>query len=145
MGTHAVQRDATAETVSANVKRLRTDQNLGLRGLSTKLGAVGRPLRHTAIDQIEKGERRVDVDDLMALALALDTSPIALLTPPGGSDVMVSVTGVKGEVSIGAFRQWQRGYHSIKPEQSTMALMGNALEGWEQARWIAGNGSDGDN
>ena len=75
MGTNAVQRDATAETVSANVKRLRTKQNLGLRGLSTKLGEVGRPLGHSAVDQIEKGTRRVDVDDLMALAVALEVSP----------------------------------------------------------------------
>lgn len=81
MGTNAVQRDATAETVSANVKRLRTKQNLGLRGLSTKLGEVGRPLGHSAIDQIEKGTRRVDVDDLMALAVALEVSPSTLLMP----------------------------------------------------------------
>ncbi len=81
MGTNAVQRDATAKTVSANVKRLRKEQNLGLRGLSNKLGEVGRPLGHSAVDQIEKGTRRVDVDDLMALAVALGVSPVALLMP----------------------------------------------------------------
>ena len=75
MGTNAVQRGATAETVSANVKRLRLEQNLGLRGLAKKLGEVGRPLTHSAVDQIEKGTRRVDVDDLMALAAALDVFP----------------------------------------------------------------------
>jgi len=81
MGTHAVQRGATAETVSANVKRLRTSKNLGLRGLAKKLGEVGRPLGHGAVDQIEKGTRRVDVDDLLALAVALDVVPSALLMP----------------------------------------------------------------
>src|ERR1700736_1212444 len=81
MGTNAVQRDATAETVSANVKRLRLEQNLGLRGLSKRLGEVGRPLGHSAVDQIEKGTRRVDVDDLMALALAFNVSPATLLMP----------------------------------------------------------------
>lgn len=81
MGTKPVRRDETAETVSANVKRLRTKQNLGLRGLSTKLGEVGRPLGHSAIDQIEKGTRRVDVDDLTALAVALEVSPSTLLMP----------------------------------------------------------------
>lgn len=81
MGTNAVQRGPTAETVSANVKRLRTEQNLGLRGLATKLAEVGRPLTHSAVDQIEKGNRRVDVDDLLALAAALDVTVAALLMP----------------------------------------------------------------
>jgi transcriptional regulator with XRE-family HTH domain len=81
MGTNAVQRGPTAETVSANVKRLRTRQNLGLRGLSKKLGGVGRAISHSAVDQIEKGTRRVDVDDLQALAAALDVTPATLLMP----------------------------------------------------------------
>jgi transcriptional regulator with XRE-family HTH domain len=106
MGTNPVQRDATAETVSANVKRLRTEQNLGLRGLSNKLGEVGRPLGHSAVDQIEKGTRRVDVDDLLALAAALGVSPITLLTPgmPGDSGQMVAVPGE--DVPIPAARLW---------------------------------------
>jgi transcriptional regulator with XRE-family HTH domain len=113
MGTNAVQRDATAETVSANVKRLRTEQNLGLRGLSNKLGEVGRPLGHSAVDQIEKGRRRVDVDDLMALATALGVSPITLLMPdmPGAADqmAMVAVTGVKHRVPAQDLWHWLSG------------------------------------
>lgn len=81
MGTHAVQRGPTAETVSANVKRLRESQNLGLRALASKLANTGRPLTHTALDKIERGTRRVDVDDLMALAGALGVSPLRLLMP----------------------------------------------------------------
>ena len=50
-------------------------------GLAKKLGDVGRRLGHSAVDQIEKGARRVDVDDLMALAEALNVSPITLLMP----------------------------------------------------------------
>jgi transcriptional regulator with XRE-family HTH domain len=144
MGTNAVQRDATAEAVSANVKRLRLKQNLGLRGLSKKLGDVGRPLGHSAIDQIEKGTRRVDVDDLVALALALDASPIALLAPPtDGPSAEISVTGVEGPIAVGGFLEWLRGYHSITG-LSTMDFMRNALQVWEQARWIKEPRSDGD-
>ena len=93
MGTNAVRRQATADTVSENVKRLREKQNLGLRGLAKKLGEVGRPLTHSAVDQIEKGTRRVDVDDLMALAAAFDVSPITLLMPPAARNDLVEVTG----------------------------------------------------
>ena len=112
MGTNAVQRDATAETVSANVKRLRTQQNLGLRGLSKKLGEVGRPLGHSAIDQIEKGTRRVDVDDLMALAVALDVSPITLLLPDN-PEAEVTVPGEDDPVSAPRLWLWLRADASL--------------------------------
>jgi transcriptional regulator with XRE-family HTH domain len=81
MGTNAVRRGSTADTVAANVKRLRESQTLGLRALATKLAKAGRPLTHTALDKIERGTRRVDVDDLMALAFALGVSPLRLLMP----------------------------------------------------------------
>jgi hypothetical protein len=149
MGTNAVQRDATAETVSANVKRLRMKQNLGLRGLSKKLGEVGRPLGHSAVDQIEKGTRRVDVDDLMALALALDVSPITLLMPdmhmPGADDPakMVAVPGMDTKVSAGRLWLYLRGEASVT-SISDLALVVNAQPEWQQARWIK-DGPDGDN
>ena len=89
MGTNAVKRGPTATTVAANVKRLREQLNLGLRALAQRLADVGRPLTHAALDKIERGTRRVDVDDLMALAAALDVSPATLLMPP-----IVPVEGV---------------------------------------------------
>jgi transcriptional regulator with XRE-family HTH domain len=147
MGTHAVQRDATAETVSANVKRLRKKQNLGLRGLSNKLGEVGRPLGHSAVDQIEKGTRRVDVDDLVALALALDVSPITLLMPdmPGADDPSqdVSATGMDTKVAAGRFWLWLRGEASLT-SISDFSLIGNAQPMWQQMRWMKEIGPDGD-
>jgi transcriptional regulator with XRE-family HTH domain len=81
MGTNAVQRGPTADTVAANVKRLREAKRLGLRALAARLADAGRPLTHTALDKIERGTRRVDVDDLMALAVALGVSPLRLLMP----------------------------------------------------------------
>jgi len=121
------------------------DKKVGpLRSLSKKLGEVGRPLGHSAIDQIEKGTRRVDVDDLVALALALDASPIALLTPPtDSSDAEISVTGFENPVLVGSFLQWLRGYHSITG-LPTMDFMRNALQVWEQSQWIKEPRSDGD-
>lgn len=143
MGTHAVQRDATAKTVSANVKRLRMQQNLGLRGLSKKLGDVGRPLGHSAIDQIEKGTRRTDVDDLVALALALDTSPIALLMPFGDDlNEPIVVPGTDTKVSAARLWLWLRGEASVT-SVSDLALLVNAQPPWQHPRWIKDTGSDG--
>lgn len=110
MGTNPVQRDATAETVSANVKRLRKEKNLGLRGLANKLGDAGRPLGHSAVDQIEKGTRRVDVDDLIALAAALDVSPITLLLPliPGVDNSAEMLAVAKDNLSVSRLWLWLR-------------------------------------
>lgn len=130
MGTNAVRRGTTADTVSANVKRLRNDANLGLRGLAKKLGDIGRPLTHSAIDQIEKGDRRVDVDDLMALAVALDVSPITLLMPAGvESDTAVTASGT-GEVSAETLWNWCNASYPLRGP--VLAFYGRALPAWEQ-------------
>jgi transcriptional regulator with XRE-family HTH domain len=131
MGTHAVQRDATAQTVSVNVKRLRTRKNLGLRALARKLEEVGRPLRHSAIDQIEKGTRRVDVDDLVALALALDTSPMGLLLPHGDDPAELVPVGGNDKVPAERFWRWLRGEVSVTAI-SDMGLAANTLPPWKQ-------------
>jgi len=134
MGTHAVQRDATARTVSENVKRLRSDQNLGLRALSTKLGEVGRPLTHSAVDQIEKGTRRVDVDDLMALAAALDVSPATLLMPVGDEGQEVTVTGHSGKLTGRQVWDWITNRRPTRPEVAGADLLvwwGRSRPSWD--------------
>ena len=65
----------------ANVKRLREHQNLGYIQLSRELDEVGRSIPDLGLRRIEAGDRRVDVDDLMALAVALGVSPATLLMP----------------------------------------------------------------
>ncbi|MGW4974676.1 helix-turn-helix domain-containing protein [Streptomyces mirabilis] len=67
--------------VAANVLRFRTDRGLSTTRLSAALKELGHSIPATGITRIEKGERRVDTDDLVALALALNVSPVALLLP----------------------------------------------------------------
>src|ERR1700682_3199392 len=71
----------TGETVRANIQRLREARNLGYAKLYRKLEEIGRPIPELGLRRIESGTRRVDVDDLMALAAALDVSPATLLMP----------------------------------------------------------------
>lgn len=68
--------------VAANLLRLRTARGLSTTRLSAALKKLGQSIPATGITRIEKGERRVDVDDLVALAVALKVSPAALLLPP---------------------------------------------------------------
>ncbi|MBT2491519.1 helix-turn-helix transcriptional regulator [Streptomyces sp. ISL-96] len=70
------------ENVRDNVKRLRQEQNLTLAELARRLSKIGRSIPSLGLSRIENGERRVDADDLVALASVLGVSPAALLLPP---------------------------------------------------------------
>jgi hypothetical protein len=71
----------TGETVRKNIRTVRENLGMAVTELSAKLADIGRPIPPLGIHRIEGGERRVDVDDLMAIAVALRTSPIGLLMP----------------------------------------------------------------
>jgi hypothetical protein len=62
--------------------------------LTVKVTDYGRPMRANTITKIEKGQRRVDVGDpvALALALALETRPDALLLPPTIADDHLQLT-----------------------------------------------------
>ncbi len=71
----------TAERVAQNVRHLRSSQKLSLQALSDRLSTLGQPISLGQLSKLENGDRRVDVDDLMALAVALGVSPTRLLLP----------------------------------------------------------------
>ncbi|MGN7188834.1 helix-turn-helix domain-containing protein [Microbacterium enclense] len=84
----------TGDTVRRNVRRVRQDQECTLRDLSERLAENGYPMAQSALSKIENGTRRVDVDDMMALAVALGVSPVALLLPASRTpDDSVEVSG----------------------------------------------------
>lgn len=60
------------QRIARNVKRLREQQNLTLVEVSNRLYAAGRPIPILGLRRIERCERRVDLDDLIALAEVLD-------------------------------------------------------------------------
>lgn len=67
---------------------------------------VEHPIPVSSIGRIESGDRRVEVDDLMALAIALGVTPISLLLPQARSPRdAVELTGW-GRVDAG----WAWGY-----------------------------------
>lgn len=49
--------------------------------LAERLEKVGRPIPVLGLRRIESEERRVDADDLVALAIVLNVSPVRLLMP----------------------------------------------------------------
>lgn len=80
MGTKPVQRGAVGEQVSRSVRERRAELGISQADLAERLKAQGRPFQVSAVSKIEAGDRRVDVDDLAALAVALDVTPDQILS-----------------------------------------------------------------
>lgn len=92
------------ETLRQNVQRIREAQRLTYVELSRRLGDAGRPIPVLGLRRIERGERRVDGDDLVALAFVLGVSPLTLLLPwTEAADERVQVLG---DVEVTAAQLW---------------------------------------
>ena len=63
-----------------------------MRGLSERLGELGQPLLPSGITKIEKQERRVSTAELVAIAVALEVSPVRLLLPVTDPRQEIAVT-----------------------------------------------------
>lgn len=68
--------------VRRNVRRLREQHRWGYRDVEERLARAGRVIPALGLSAIDTGERRVDVDDLVALAAVFDLGVEELLQPP---------------------------------------------------------------
>ncbi|MBV0918252.1 helix-turn-helix domain-containing protein [Mycobacteroides chelonae] len=102
----------TAEAVRFNITRLRGERHLSLRALSDKMTDGPGKMTHSALGEVERGVRRLDVDELTALAATLGVSPLTLLLRPVDDgynmDEVVSLTGTTDEMGADILR-WLRG------------------------------------
>ena len=122
----------------ANVQRLRESAGLTKKQLSE------RAIPPLGISRIEMGTRRVDADDLVALAVALGVHPAALLLPPTARThdftasgeavpVTVEITGA-GEVAARAAWEWAHGMRPLPsdtddPDRAWRHFSAEALPG----------------
>jgi len=67
----------------ANLEYLRQVRGLSMRKLAAELEAIGRPIPPLGLSRAIRGQRRVDVDELVALAEVLDVTPDVMLSAPG--------------------------------------------------------------
>lgn len=95
----------TGRTVANNIARARKSQQISLQELEERLIQVGRRISFSGLSKIERAERRVDVDDLMAIAVALDVSPLGLLLPVDREPAtLIEATGARGSLAL--FWMW---------------------------------------
>lgn len=108
MAGKKIELGPTGEIVRDNIRRLRRARGLGFAELSRELEHHGRPIPPLGLRRIEEGERRVDVDDLTALAVVLWTSPATLLSPSMFGAFTATYTGL-GEVGTHDLIAWMKG------------------------------------
>lgn len=106
MGIRAVDKGAVSQRVAANMKKLREQHGGGmtLEVLARRMAAAGRPILKSGLSKVEQGDRRVDVDDLVAIAIALGVNPSRLLLPDVAGDEPVRLTDT---VQAPAWAVWQ--------------------------------------
>lgn len=122
-------RGPTSDTVKANTSAARESQNLNYTQVSDRLTRAGWPISAVGVRRIESGERRIDVDDLVALAVALKVSPITLLMPTHLTpDDSVLATAV-GDLPADELFAWLRGDAPL-PDDAGPAPRSWALPQW---------------
>lgn len=73
---------SAGNNVRRNVRRFREERRWSYRDVEERLARSGRVIPTLALSAIDAGERRVDVDDLVALAAIFNASVAELLQPP---------------------------------------------------------------
>jgi transcriptional regulator with XRE-family HTH domain len=129
----------TGARVAQRVRELRQERGLTLADLAAELERFGRPILLTALSKLEKGQRRINVDDLVALALALDVSPNVLLLPKSAkANTDVALTETHRTDSLSAWKWATRDVPAESgdgAERSFFISYSYADRSW--AEWIA--------
>lgn len=111
------------ENVARTVREFRELRRFSYAELSRKLAQYGREIPTLGLRRIEAGERRVDVDDLAALAVALNVSPLALLLPMRDSRLLPADEEAHHSDEIW---RWGRGYSPLSIVPGEGLLMESA-------------------
>ena len=94
------------EAVGQNLKRLRKSRGLTTRELEKRLTAIGRRIAQSSITNMEHGRREASLEDIAALAAALEVPPLLLIAPLA-TEPTITVLGA--EMDAWQFTQWFAG------------------------------------
>jgi transcriptional regulator with XRE-family HTH domain len=79
------------QRAAQNLEQLREQSSLSQDELAAGVERLGRPMTRQIVSKIEAAARRIDLDDLMAFALALRTTPNRLLLTPTAAGQAVEI------------------------------------------------------
>jgi transcriptional regulator with XRE-family HTH domain len=125
----ASTRELSARDVAADrIKEWRRRRAMTGEDLAARCAELGAPhLTRPIIASIETRRRGVSVDDLLALALALDVPPVLLLALPDDGHDALAITTAVHIADPEVLRGWLVG-EAAPPESNTRLYFGAALE-----------------
>lgn len=99
--------------IGAAIHDAREAQNVSAVRLAARTAELGYPIHRVAISKLESGERAITVPELITLAAALNTVPLALLLPGTVDETIEILPGneMPGAAAIG----WLTGSTSATP------------------------------
>lgn len=126
----------TSARVAVNLQRIMRARGLSYAELSRRLAAGGHPVADTGLLKAVKGDRRIGVDELVALAVALGVPPNALLFPGTDDGTPVPLTP-GGEAGYREAWAWASGESPLghpaasagTPRETRMAEVAFSREG----------------
>lgn len=100
--------------LAANIQRIRKAKGLTFAEVSARTEKIGQPIAVLGLRRIERTERRVDFDDLLTLAIALEVPPVDLMVPALVSDAVPYPIGTS-EYGCSTVYEWVRGDGYLEP------------------------------
>lgn len=116
--------------ISRRVSELRARKRLTAKELGDRLTGMGVPWDRFTVAALEKGKRQnVTVVELLALARALDVSPLHLLMEPKGAAAEYQVTPTETAPSDEA-RAWLRGMTALPETDLSLFYSEVPMQEW---------------
>ena len=123
-----------AEVVAENVRLWRKDRGLDQQALADRLAEIGWNADRTTVVRIETGARKVTVEDLVLIAVALNVPvPVLMLPVIDGRDVALTASDRKGRVSqtnrVNRWRMWEwmLGNHPLPGRHDAVSLTAKGM------------------
>lgn len=107
------------QVLAANIQRIRKVRGLTLAEVSARTEEIGQPIAVLGLRRIERAERRVDYDDLLTLAIALDVAPIDLMVPAAYTNVVPYPIGTS-EYGSKTVYEWIASHGNLDPDDPFM-------------------------
>ena len=106
----------SGQRAGRNLQNLREERRFSQKDLAAAVERLGRPMIMQIVSKTEAGERRLDIDDLIAFAVALDTSPNRLLlTGSAAADQFIDLTPAVRISELDAWN-WASGLEPLPAE-----------------------------
>lgn len=98
---------AVRAVVGSNIRRIRELRGLTVRDFAARLKDVGLSLSASGVSEVENAQRKLGVDELLVIAVALNTSIVELLTP--ADRMPLGITDSIEPVPEGFLELWLQG------------------------------------